>query len=157
MQEIKEKFSQLLAEREKLHSAWQQKKVQLDQLIDLHFFLKDAKQIDSLCSTQEVALSNTDFSELVDEVDLLVKKHDAFEKLFQTQEEKVALLNEHGEKLLAQNHIESSLIASRLEEVNKRREQVSKLCVAKRLKLVDALLYAQFKRDVAEVTPMFFL
>lgn len=100
MQEIKEKFSQLLAEREKLHSAWQQKKVQLDQLIDLHFFLKDAKQIDSLCSTQEVALSNTDFSELVDEVDLLVKKHNAFEKLFQTQEEKVALLNEHGEKLL---------------------------------------------------------
>lgn len=44
-----------------LHSAWQRKKVHLDQLIDLHFFLRDAKQIDSLCGAQEAALSSTEF------------------------------------------------------------------------------------------------
>lgn len=60
-QEIQEKFNQLLEERRSLYSAWQRKKVHLDQLIDLHFFLRDAKQIDTLCTAQEAALSATDF------------------------------------------------------------------------------------------------
>lgn len=64
LQEIQEKFNQLLEERQKLHSSWQHKKVHLDQLIDLHFFLRDAKQIDTLCSTQEAALSGVDFGTL---------------------------------------------------------------------------------------------
>lgn len=60
-QEIQEKFNHLLEERQSLHSAWQRKKVHLDQLIDLHFFLRDAKQIDTICGAQEAALSSTEF------------------------------------------------------------------------------------------------
>nr|XP_018898887.1 PREDICTED: spectrin beta chain, non-erythrocytic 1 isoform X2 [Bemisia tabaci] len=148
--EIQEKFGQLLEERQNLHTAWQHKKVHLDQLIDLHFFLRDAKQIDTLCAAQEVALSNPDFGDSVDEVSILVKKHDAFEKLLATQEEKVIALQEHSEKLLAQNHFESSIIARRLAEVLKRRAKVKQLCELRRLLLDDALLYAQFVRDVGE-------
>lgn len=87
----------------------------------------------------------------VDEVSVLVKKHDGFEKLFATQEDKVALLNEHGSKLLAQNHFESGIIAKRLAEVNERRNTIREMCQARRNKLDDALLHAQFNRDVAEV------
>lgn len=65
LQEIQEKFNQLLEERQKLHSSWQHKKVHLDQLIDLHFFLRDAKQIDTLCGTQEAALSGVDFGMII--------------------------------------------------------------------------------------------
>ncbi|CAB0012674.1 unnamed protein product [Nesidiocoris tenuis] len=148
--EIQEKFNQLLEERQKLHTVCQHKNVHLDQQIDLHLFLRDAKQIDTLCNSQEVALSNNDFGDSVDEVTVHVKKHDAFEKLFATQEDKVALLNEHGCKLLAQNHFESRLISKRLTEVNQRRANVGELCVARRDKLDCALLFAQFKRDVAE-------
>jgi spectrin beta len=53
-QEIQEKLQALLEERQKLHTAWQQKKVFLDQLIDLHFFLRDAKQLETMSSAQEV-------------------------------------------------------------------------------------------------------
>lgn len=149
-QEIQEKFGQLLEERQKLHAAWQHKKVHLDQLIDLHFFLRDAKQIDTLCSTQEVALSGVDFGDSVDEVSAYVKKHDAFEKLMATQEEKVIALQEHGDKLLAQNHFESALIARRLNEVVQRRAKVKELCAMRKIMLDEALLHAQFVRDVAE-------
>ncbi|KAL1131759.1 hypothetical protein AAG570_011372 [Ranatra chinensis] len=149
-QEIKEKFEQLLEERQTLHNDCHYKQIHLDQLIDLHFFLRDAKQIDTLCSTQEVALLNTDFGDSVDEVSVHVKKHDAFEKLFATQEEKVIALNEHGAKLLAQNHFESSLISHKLGEVNQRRLGVKELCNNRKNLLDSALLYAQFKRDVAE-------
>jgi spectrin beta len=152
LQEIQERFSQLLDERQHLHTAWQHKKVHLDQLIDLHFFLRDAKQIDSLSSSQEVALAGTDMGTSVEEVDAAAKKHEAFEKLLMTQEEKVLALQEHGDKLLAQNHFESSSIARRLGEVVQRRAKVRELCATRKQRLEDALHHAQFIRDIAEVS-----
>ncbi|XP_063234159.1 spectrin alpha chain, non-erythrocytic 1 isoform X2 [Bacillus rossius redtenbacheri] len=149
-QEIEEKSAQLLEERQKLHVAWQRKKVHLDQLIDLHFFLRDAKQIDTISSSQEAALASQDFGTTVEEVDAQVKRHDAFEKLLAAQEEKTAALQEHGDKLLAQSHFEGATIARRLAEVVQRRGKVRDLCAARRQRLDDALLHAQFVRDVAE-------
>ncbi|XP_023313664.1 spectrin beta chain, non-erythrocytic 1 isoform X1 [Trichogramma pretiosum] len=148
--EVEEKCTQLLNERQKLHTAWQQKKIYLDQLIDLHFFLRDAKQLDNLSSTQEAALSNDNFGVSVEEVDAQVKKHSEFEKLLLTQEDKLAALQEHGNKLLAQHHFESRTIARRLNEVVQRRDVIRDLCDARKTRLEASLLHAQFTRDVAE-------
>lgn len=63
---------QVLDERSKLHAAWQNKKVYLDQLIDLHFFLRDAKQLDTISSTQEAYLSSADFGTTIEQVDAQV-------------------------------------------------------------------------------------
>lgn len=68
-----------------------------------------------------------------------------------TQEEKVIQLQEHGDKLLTQNHCESGLIANRMAEVLARREHVKELCRLRKVRLEDDLLHAQFIRDVAEV------
>ncbi|XP_034181532.2 spectrin beta chain, non-erythrocytic 5 kst isoform X1 [Osmia lignaria lignaria] len=148
--EVEEKCNQLLDERQKLHTAWQQKKIHLDQLIDLHFFLRDAKQLDNLSSTQEAALSGDNFGDSVEEVDAQVKKHNEFEKLLVTQEEKLTALQEHGDKLLAQNHFDSPTIARRLSEVVQRRARIRSLCDVRRKRLEAGLLHAQFVRDVAE-------
>ncbi|XP_050430131.1 spectrin beta chain, non-erythrocytic 5 isoform X2 [Adelges cooleyi] len=149
--EIQEKLNHLLEERHQLHASWHHKKVHLDQLIDLQFFLRDAKQIDTICNTQEVALAaSLEYGNTVDQVTALVKKHEGFEKLFETQEEKVALLKEHCDKLLSQNHFESDLISRRLNEVLARRVQIRKLSVLRKQILDDALLHAQFLRDVGE-------
>ncbi|CAL7939039.1 unnamed protein product [Xylocopa violacea] len=148
--EVEEKCNQLLDERQKLHTAWQQKKVHLDQLIDLHFFLRDAKQLDNLSTTQEAALSGDNFGDSVEEVDAQMKKHNEFEKLLVTQEEKLIALQEHGDKLLAQNHFDSPTIARRLSEVVQRRARIKTLCDARRRRLEAGLLHAQFVRDVAE-------
>jgi len=132
--------------------AWQHKKVYLDQLIDLQYFLWDAKQIDALSSSQEVALAGTDIGTSVDEVDVAVKKHEAIEKLLTTQEEKVLALQKRGDQLLTQNHFESGVIARRLEEVVQRRTRMNELCATHKQRLEDALHHAQFVRDVAEVS-----
>jgi hypothetical protein len=152
LQEIQERFSQLLEERLCLHTAWQHKKVHLDQLIELQFFLRDAKRIDVLSNSQEMALTGTDIGTSVNEVDVAVKKHEAFEKLLTTQEEKVLALQEHGDKLLAQNHFESGVIAHRLGEIVQWRAKVHKLCAARKQRLEDVLHHVQFVRDVAEVS-----
>ncbi|XP_012530663.2 spectrin alpha chain isoform X3 [Monomorium pharaonis] len=148
--EVEEKCNQLLDERQRLHAAWQQKKVHLDQLIDLHFFLRDAKQLDTLSSTQEAALSGDNFGVSVEEVDAQMKKHNEFEKLLVTHEEKLTALQEHGNKLLTQNHFDSPTIARRLNEVIQRRERIRHLCDARRRRLEASLLHAQFVRDVGE-------
>lgn len=54
--EVKEKIDSVLTERQKLHTAWQHKKVYLDQLIDLHFYLRDVKQLLTTFTSQEINL-----------------------------------------------------------------------------------------------------
>lgn len=122
----------------------------MDQLIDLHFFMREAKQILTLSGAQEAALNNPDTDGSVDEVASQVKKHDAFEKLVATQEERVAALQEHGEKLVAQNHFETPSIKDHLNQVVARRRRVQELCNVRKQRLQDSLLHAQFVRDVAE-------
>ena len=54
--EVRKKIESVLTERQKLHTAWQHKKVYLDQLIDLHFYLRDVKQILTIFTAQEINL-----------------------------------------------------------------------------------------------------
>lgn len=51
-----EKYKNLVEERQKLHNAWQLKKVYLDQLYDLHLFFREAKLIEDATNAQEAAL-----------------------------------------------------------------------------------------------------
>ncbi|XP_055611321.1 spectrin beta chain, non-erythrocytic 1-like isoform X3 [Uranotaenia lowii] len=148
--EVEEKCSALLDERAKLHSAYSKKKILLEQKIDLFCFMRDAKVIDNLSSGQEATLSSSDFGQTVEVVQDQVKKHDAFEKLIQTQDEKVAILQDHGRKLVEQNHFDSENIRKRLREIFDRRQKIKELCTLRRQKLQHALLYAQFIRDCAE-------
>ena len=41
---------------------------------------------------QQAALSSTDFGDAVDQVEMLIRRHEAFEKVLDVQEEKVSLL-----------------------------------------------------------------
>ncbi|XP_054722410.1 spectrin beta chain, non-erythrocytic 5-like [Uloborus diversus] len=149
-EEIRERLDQLLAVRGELHTVWHKKKIYLDQLCDLQCFLRDAKQLDTLSSQQEVYLSGSDMGNTVEEVDVLVKKHEAFEKLLVTQNEKLISLQEHGTKLLQQNHFDCETIRTRMLEVTNRRSKVRDLSNIRKQKLADSFLHAQFKRDATE-------
>ncbi|XP_013135831.1 PREDICTED: spectrin beta chain-like [Papilio polytes] len=150
-QEIAEKCEAVVEERAQLHSAWAARQVALDQLHDLHCFLRDAKQLHELCASQEAALS-TEISPTcsVEEVDNQLKKHEAFEKLLATQDEKLTTLNSHGDKLLQQNHVESQRIADELQQINERRKKLYDSAARRREQLVRSRARAQFARDAAE-------
>ncbi|RXG57046.1 Spectrin beta chain, non-erythrocytic 5 [Armadillidium vulgare] len=150
--EIQERVNKVLEERSQLHAAWQNKKVYLDQLIDLQFFLRDVKQLDSLCIAQEASLSSSECGETIEEVDALVKKHVAFEKIFETQEEKLETLKLHGAKLIEQNHFYSPNIKTHIDDVADRRARVRKAAIIRKQQLEDAQLYAQLMRDIADAT-----
>lgn len=148
--EIRDKLRHLLQERETLHTVWQRRKIYLDQLLDLQFFSRDAKQIESTCNAQEAALLGTDLGSTTEEVLDQLKKHEAFEKLIAAQDDRLSLLVEHGDKLIGQNHFESQWIAKRVAETTARRNRVKELSTGRRNRLRDGLLYAKFVRDVSE-------
>ncbi|XP_063632305.1 spectrin beta chain, non-erythrocytic 2 [Cydia splendana] len=150
-QEIEEQCAALVEERAKLHGAWAARQVALDQLIDLHCFLRDAKQLHAHSAAQEAALS-TEISPTcsVEQVDNILKKHEAFEKLLATQDEKLTTLNTHGDKLLQQNHVESQKIADELRAINERRQKLYEAAAARHKLLLRTRARAQFARDAAE-------
>ena len=148
--EVAARIEAVLTERQKLHTAWQHKKVYLDQLIDVHFYLRDVKQILATSTAQEIALSNTECGSTIEEVEAHLKAHDAFQNLVSQQEEKVASLKEHADKLIRQKHFDKDTIQLKLEEVMEKRATVSKLCTHKTNFLNLNFLYAKFIQDANE-------
>ncbi|KAJ7373044.1 hypothetical protein OS493_014188 [Desmophyllum pertusum] len=148
--EIAEKLELLLTERESLYATWEDHKTELDQAYDLHVFLRDAKQIDTLTSTQEVVLAGAELGNSVDEVDSLLKKHENTEKLIASQDEKVANLCEFGDTLVANGHKEADKITDRVHAVCERRNKLNEELEKRRHKLEESRKIAQFYQDVVE-------
>jgi len=48
-----------LTEREGLYATWDDRKAEVDQAYHLHVFLRDARQVDSVFSSQEVHTSTS--------------------------------------------------------------------------------------------------
>ncbi|KAL3276987.1 hypothetical protein HHI36_012347 [Cryptolaemus montrouzieri] len=149
--EAVEKYKNLVEERQKLHTAWQLKKVYLDQLYDLHLFYREAKVIEDATNAQEAALGILDLGETVEEVANQLKKHEEFEKVIYHQDEKLDILIQSGHKLISQNHFDSPSISAKLEEIQNKRRKVHHLCLERKIILDNALLYAEFNRDITEI------
>ena len=148
--DVEDRVAKVLEERNQLHAAWQHKKVYLDQLIDLQFFLRDAKHLDATSSAQEAALAVAEAPTAIHQVQMMVKKHNAFEKLVEAQDEKLDALRRHGGQLIEQNHFHSHNIKARIDEVAERRNKVKVATRNHKASLEDALLYAQFISDIAD-------
>ena len=81
-----------------------------------------------------------------------MKKHEAFEKTLEAQEEKITTLKQLADALLAQEHYASRQIETRCEGVIERRDRVKTCAVQRRKKLIDSLNYQQFLANMHEVS-----
>ena len=90
--------------------------------------MRDVKQIIATSTAQEIAMSNTDCGNTVEEVEAHLKAHDAFQNLVGQQEEEVASLKIHADKLIRQSHFDSQTIQAKLAEVIEKRGAVIELC-----------------------------
>ncbi|ODM96280.1 Spectrin beta chain, non-erythrocytic 1, partial [Orchesella cincta] len=150
--EVSRMVSNLKNLKEKLLVTWEHKRVYLDQLIDLNIFLRDAKQLETNCSGQEITLNSEQLGDSVEETDKAVKKHEAFDKLIHTQDDKFKTLDSQGNKLIKQNHFDSKTVEERLKDVAAARNKIKRLCEQKRQALAARYKYVQFIRDVGETT-----
>uniref|UniRef100_A0A665U3S2 Spectrin beta chain n=1 Tax=Echeneis naucrates TaxID=173247 RepID=A0A665U3S2_ECHNA len=90
--EIREKLTQLQEKREKINKKWQDKMDHLQIVLEVLQFGRDAYVAESWLAGQEPLVRAAELGSNVDEVESLIKRHEAFEKLAAAWEERFVLL-----------------------------------------------------------------
>ncbi|XP_019115051.2 spectrin beta chain, non-erythrocytic 1 isoform X2 [Larimichthys crocea] len=91
-EEIKEKLLQLTDKRKDMIDKWEDRWEWLRLVLEVHQFSRDAGVAEAWLLGQEPYLSSREIGQNVDEVEKLIKRHEAFEKSAATWEERFAAL-----------------------------------------------------------------
>ncbi|TRY55293.1 hypothetical protein DNTS_013453, partial [Danionella cerebrum] len=90
--EIKEKLMQLVEKRKEMMGKWDDRWDWLRLLLEVCQFARDASVAEAWLIAQEPYVASKDLGETVDEVEKLLKRHEAFEKSTATWEERFSAL-----------------------------------------------------------------
>ncbi|XP_036006665.1 spectrin beta chain, erythrocytic isoform X1 [Fundulus heteroclitus] len=90
--EIKEKLVQLMEKRQEMMFKWDDRWDWLRLLLEVCQFARDASVAEAWLIAQEPYVSSRDLGQTVDEVEKLLKRHEAFEKSTATWEERFSAL-----------------------------------------------------------------
>uniref|UniRef100_A0A7N8X3Y8 Spectrin beta chain n=1 Tax=Mastacembelus armatus TaxID=205130 RepID=A0A7N8X3Y8_9TELE len=113
--EIKERLLQLTDKRKDMIDKWEDRWEWLRLVLEVHQFSRDAGVAEAWLLGQEPYLSSREIGQSVDEVEKLIKRHEAFEKSAATWEERFAAL----ERLTTMELLE---VRRRQEEEERRRQ-----------------------------------
>ncbi|XP_030853592.1 spectrin alpha chain, non-erythrocytic 1 isoform X3 [Strongylocentrotus purpuratus] len=149
--EVKEKLVTLADEKKALEELWEERRVTYEQCMDLQLFYRDTKQAQSWMTKQETFLVNEDLGDSIDEVEVLIKKHDNFEKSLNAQEEKIKALDDFATKLIQSEHYASPDVDQCRKELLDRRGALINKADRRRKLLEDSYRYQQFDQDADEV------
>ncbi|KAJ8348186.1 hypothetical protein SKAU_G00267750 [Synaphobranchus kaupii] len=90
--EIREKLDQLQTKRDEINKKWQDKMDHLQIVLEVLQFGRDASVAESWLAGQEPLVRAAELGSNVDEVESLIKRHEAFEKLAAGWDERFTLL-----------------------------------------------------------------
>ncbi|XP_027293461.1 spectrin beta chain, non-erythrocytic 1 isoform X2 [Cricetulus griseus] len=91
-EEIKEKLLQLTEKRKEMIDKWEDRWEWLRLILEVHQFSRDASVAEALLLGGEPYLSSREIGQSVDEVEKLIKRHEAFEKSAATWDERFSAL-----------------------------------------------------------------
>ncbi|XP_023696436.2 spectrin alpha chain, non-erythrocytic 1 isoform X2 [Paramormyrops kingsleyae] len=149
--EIQEKLEALDRERADLEKAWVQRRMMLDQCLELQLFNRDCEQAENWMAAREAFLASDDKGDSLDSVEALIKKHEDFDKAINVQEEKIAALQSFADQLIGADHYSKPEISARRNEVLDRWRRLKAKMIEKRSKLGESQTLQQFSRDVDEI------
>ncbi|KMQ97932.1 spectrin alpha chain [Lasius niger] len=139
------------AARQELEKAWIQRRMQLDQNLELQLFCRDCEQAENWMSAREAFLSSADAVDSSDNVEALIKKHEDFDKAINAHEEKIATLQTLADQLIAAEHYAAKPIDERRCQVLDRWRHLKDALIEKRSKLGESQTLQQFSRDADEM------
>uniref|UniRef100_A0A8C0IMR1 Calponin-homology (CH) domain-containing protein n=1 Tax=Chelonoidis abingdonii TaxID=106734 RepID=A0A8C0IMR1_CHEAB len=135
--EIQQKLQALLEEKDNVCHQWEQKKEWLEKIHQEQMFYRDQDHLEKILKSQEIYLKTSDLGNSVDEVEQLIRKHKAFEKILTSQDEK-------------DGGLEGIRIQHKLNSALERRSQIKDLSQSRREKLQTTLLLMLFYQNLAE-------
>merc|ERR1739848_91354 len=90
--EIKEKLRELTDKRNGMIHRWEERWEHLQLILEVYQFSRDAAVAEAWLIAQDPYLKSEEYGQTIDEVENLIKKHEAFEKAAAAQEERFAAL-----------------------------------------------------------------
>lgn len=142
---------QLAGARDDLEKAWTERRLQLDQNLDLQLYMRDCEQAENWMSAREAFLNAEEVDSKGDNVEALIKKHEDFDKAINGHEEKIAALQVLADQLTAQNHYASKQIDDKRKQVLERWQHLKEGLIDKRSRLGDEQTLQLFSRDADEI------
>uniref|UniRef100_H3DNS5 Spectrin beta chain n=1 Tax=Tetraodon nigroviridis TaxID=99883 RepID=H3DNS5_TETNG len=91
-EEIKEKLEKVVAKQHELSEKWDKHWEVLQQLLEVHQFAQEAVVAEAWLTAQEPLVNSSLLGESVDEVEQLIRRHEAFRKAAATWEERFSSL-----------------------------------------------------------------
>uniref|UniRef100_A0A7N6BRC4 Spectrin beta chain n=1 Tax=Anabas testudineus TaxID=64144 RepID=A0A7N6BRC4_ANATE len=91
-EEIKEKLDKVVAKQRELSEKWDKHWEVLQQLLEVHQFAQEAVVAEAWLTAQEPFISSNELGGSVDEVEQLIRRHEAFRKAAATWEERFSSL-----------------------------------------------------------------
>lgn len=137
--------------REDLEHAWTARRLQLDQNLDLQLYLRDCEQAENWMHARESFINAEEVDSKGDNVEVLIKKHEDFDKAIHGHEEKIAALQVLADQLIAQQHYANKLIDDKRNDVLERWRHLKEDLIEKRSRLGDEQTLQQFSRDADEI------
>ncbi|XP_077178896.1 spectrin beta chain, non-erythrocytic 5 isoform X2 [Paroedura picta] len=148
--DIHETLEALSEEKDKVYHTWIQKKEWLEEVHLQQMFFRDYDHLENILNAQETYLKSSDFRNTEDELEQQIKKHEAFEKLLVSQDEKELSLQEQANRLQQNSELEGASVQHKLNSIIERRRYLKELSQNRREKLQTALLAVVFYQDLAE-------
>lgn len=152
--EIQEKIEGLSKAREELERAWADRRLQLEQNLELQLYMRDCEQAENWMSAREAFLNPEEIdskSGETDNVEALIKKHEDFDKAINGHEEKIAALEVLADQLITGDHYASKLIDDKRNTVLDRWTHLKEGLIEKRSRLGDEQTLQSFSRDADEI------
>lgn len=123
-EEVDEKLRNLADGKETLDRIWEERRILYEQCMDLNLYYRDTEQADACMAKQEAFLDNQNVGDSVDAVEVVIKKHEDFEKSLAAQEEKIKALDEFATKLCEGKHYSSQEIEEKRQKLLQRRSEL---------------------------------
>merc|ERR1719151_558874 len=111
--EIKEKLLELTNMQNEMLHRWEERWEHLQLILEVYQFARDAAVAEAWLMAQDPYLKSEELGQTIDEVENLIKKHEAFEKAAAAQEERFAALER--------------LTTFELKEIKRRQEEEERL------------------------------
>merc|ERR1719273_1281929 len=150
--EVQEKLESMGEAREDLEKAWIERRLQLDQCLQLQLFYRDCEQAENWMSSREAFLKTDDVdSGEGDNVESMIKKHEDFDKAIGSQEEKIESLSTYADQLVASENYAKNEIEEKRKQVLDRWQKLKEALIEKRKAISELGTLQQFSRDADEI------
>jgi len=149
--EVQERLEGMAGAREDLEKAWIARRMQLDQCLELQLYYRDCEQAENWMTNRETFLNADDVDSKEEKIEMMIKKHEDFDKAIGNQEEKIEALQTYADQLVASEHYAAPNIDDKKKEVLERWAKLKDALIQKRAELGESQTLQQFSRDADEI------